>query len=240
MEWSKLVSRNLLILGSVLLLIGRCGQAQTGTSAVGGTVTDAQGRAVAGAKVTLKSVATNAARSVESTNNGTYLFDLITPGGYRIEVEANGFNKTVVDNVQALIGKQTETNVQLSVGQISQTVEVRASLSDALINTQDASLGNVFDSNQISQLPLEGRNVVDLLSLQPGATHEGYVTGSRADQSEYSGHWNGSTCSFHVTLESQQSLETHERGTRRVHGTTRTNKPAAFTGASISKDTSAP
>lgn len=183
MEWSKLVARNLLILGFVFLLIGTRAQAQTGTSAVGGTVTDAQGKAVAGAKVTLKSVATNAARSLESTNNGTYLFDLITPGGYLIEVEARGFNKTVVDNVQALIGKQTETNVQLSVGQISQTVEVRASLSDALINTQDASLGNVFDSNQISQLPLEGRNVVDLLSLQPGATHEGYVTGSRADQS---------------------------------------------------------
>src|SRR6266481_3854460 len=183
MEWSKLFNRNHLILSFALLLIATCAQAQTGTSAVGGTVTDAQGKAVAGAKVTLTSIATNATRSVESMNTGTYLFDLITPGVYRIEVEARGFNKTLVDNVQALIGKQTETNVQLSVGQISQTVEVRASLQDALINTQDASLGNVFDSNQISQLPLEGRNVVDLLSLQPGATHEGYVTGSRADQS---------------------------------------------------------
>src|SRR5207245_5949707 len=51
------------------------------------------------------------------------------------------------------------------------------------INTQDASLGNVMETSQISQLPLEGRNLVDLLSLQPGSTREGYVTGSRADQS---------------------------------------------------------
>src|SRR6202007_2902446 len=52
-----------------------------------------------------------------------------------------------------------------------------------VINTQDASLGSVFETNQISQLPLEARSVLDLLSLQPGSTREGYVTGARADQS---------------------------------------------------------
>jgi hypothetical protein len=111
------------------------------------------------------------------------LFDLISPADYRVEVEAKGFNKTVIDNVRALIGRPTETNVQLSVGAMSQVVEVRASLQDAVINTQDASLGNVIESIQITQLPLEARNLVDLLSLQPGSTREGYVTGSRADQS---------------------------------------------------------
>ncbi len=71
----------------------------------------------------------------------------------------------------------------MDVGTVSQTVEVSISGANALINTQDASLGNVLENNQISQLPLEGRNLVDLLSLQPGATREGYVTGARADQS---------------------------------------------------------
>ncbi len=158
-------------------------QSQTGTSAISGIVSDQQGKGVPGAKVTITNIATNATRSVESTNTGAYVFDLIAPGDYRLEVEAKGFSKTVIDNVRALIGKQTETNVQMSVGAISQVVEVRASLQDSVINTQDASLGNVFDSSQISQLPLEGRNVSDLLSLQPGTTQEGYVTGSRADQS---------------------------------------------------------
>ena len=158
-------------------------QSQTGTSAISGIVSDQQGKGVPSAKVTITNIATNATRSVESTNTGAYVFDLIAPGDYRLEVEAKGFSKTVIDNVRALIGKQTETNVQMSVGAISQVVEVRASLQDSVINTQDASLGNVFDSTQISQLPLEGRNVSDLLSLQPGTTQEGYVTGSRADQS---------------------------------------------------------
>jgi hypothetical protein len=156
---------------------------QTGTSSIGGTITDQQGGAVPGARVTLTNVATNVTRSVESTNTGWYVFDLIAPGDYRLEIEAKGFNKTVLNNVLALIGKQTERNVQLSIGAVNQVVEVSISDQAALINTQDASLGNVFDQSQISQLPLEGRSLVDLLSLQPGATQEGYVTGSRADQS---------------------------------------------------------
>ena len=157
--------------------------AQTGTSSVRGTVTDPQRRPVAGASVTLINVATNGKRAMETTSNGEYVFDLITPGDYRLEVEAKGFNKQILDNVKALIGKPTESNVELGIGLVSQTVEVRISDQASLINTQDASLGNNIESNQITQLPLEGRNVVDLLSLQPGATREGYVTGARADQS---------------------------------------------------------
>ena len=177
------MKRNSLVCLVVLVLSVSCAWAQTGTSSIAGTITDPQGRAVPAAKVTLTNVATNAKRSVLSTNTGSYIFDLITPGDYRVEIEAKGFNKTVLDNVQALIGKQTDNNVQLSLGAMSQIVEVSISAQSVLINTQDASLGNVFDSNQITQLPLEGRNVSDLLSLQPGATQEGYVTGSRADQS---------------------------------------------------------
>jgi hypothetical protein len=182
MKWSSM-KRNLLTGFVVLLLAVGCAWAQTGTSSVVGTITDPQGRPVAAAKVTLINVATNATRSTQSSGTGAYLFDLIAPADYRLEVEAKGFNKQVVDNVRALIGKQTESNVQLSVGAMSQVIEVRASGQEALINTQDASLGNVFESSQISQLPLEGRNLASLLSLQPGATREGYVTGARADQS---------------------------------------------------------
>ena len=126
---------------------------------------------------------TNAQRTTETTAAGAYVFDLITPADYRVEVEAAGFRKFLADNAKALIGKQTELNVHLEVGAVSQTVEVSISSTAALINTQDASLGNVLESNQITQLPLEGRNLGDLLSLQPGATREGYVTGARADQS---------------------------------------------------------
>ena len=155
---------------------------QTGTSTVRGTVTDQHGRVVAGATVTLTNVATNAGRTTKSTDTGSYVFDLITPADYRLQVEAKGFRKRIVDNVKALIGKPTESNVQLEVGAQTEVVEVQASAQEAIINTQDATLGNNFESIQITQLPLEARTVSDLLSLQPGATKEGYVTGARADQ----------------------------------------------------------
>ena len=156
---------------------------QTGTSTVRGTVSDQQGRVVAGAAVTLTNTATNAVRTTKTTDAGIFVFDLITPADYRLEVEAKGFRKKIVGNVKALIGKQTESNVQLEVGASTEVVEVQASAQEAIINTQDATLGNNFESIQITQLPLESRNLVDLLSLQPGSTREGYVTGARADQS---------------------------------------------------------
>lgn len=181
MKRALLISNVAVLACAVILATSLLGQ--TGTSAISGIVTDQQGKAVPGAKVTLTNIATNASRSTQSTGTGAYVFDLITPGDYRLEIDAKGFSKTILDNVRALVGKPTEANVQLTVGTMNQVVEVSISAHDVVINTQDASLGNVFDSNQISQLPLEGRSVVDLLSLQPGATQEGYVTGARADQS---------------------------------------------------------
>jgi len=157
--------------------------AQTGTSTIRGSVTDPAGGLVPGAKITITNTETNGARTTSSTDSGTYVFDLITPADYRVEVEAKGFKTKIVDHVQALIGKPTQADVHLEVGATNETVEVTATAQDVLINTQDATLGNNFVSQQITQLPLEARSVVDLLSLQPGSTREGYVTGARADQS---------------------------------------------------------
>lgn len=167
----------------VVLFTATLLSSQTGTSTIRGTVTDKQGRVVPAATITLTNTETNTVRSTKSTDTGSYVFDLITPADYRLEVEAKGFKKQLVQNVKALIGKPTESNVALDVGTVEETVEVRASSQEALVNTQDATLGNNFNSLQITQLPLEARNLVDLLSLQPGSTREGYVTGARADQS---------------------------------------------------------
>lgn len=156
---------------------------QTGTSSIRGTVTDASGSVVPGATVTLTNTQTNAVRTTKTGGEGTFVFDLITPSTYKVTVEATGFKQKVLDNVQALIGKPSTADVKLEVGAVNQVVEVSSTEQQALINTQDATLGNNFESLQITQLPLEARAVVDLLSLQPGATREGYITGARADQS---------------------------------------------------------
>jgi Carboxypeptidase regulatory-like domain len=176
---------NLSPLGAFLLFLLACPVAlgQSGASTVRGTVTDQKGDAVAGATVTLVNTETNTSRTQTASDAGTYVFDLITPGQYRVEAEATGFKKVVVTDVVALVAKPTEVNVALEVGNVAETVTVAATAGEVLINTQDASIGNNFVAQQITQLPLEARNVASLLTLQPGVTREGYVTGARADQS---------------------------------------------------------
>ncbi|HYL14047.1 MAG TPA: TonB-dependent receptor [Terriglobales bacterium] len=176
-------SLRVMVVALAVLIVAVPSFSQTGTSTIRGTITDPQGRVVPGATVTLTNVGTNAVRTTKSTETGAYTFDLIVPGTYRLQVESTGFRTKAVDNVRALVGKPTETNVQLDIGTKGEVVEVKSSVQDVLVNTQDASLGNVFINQQITQLPLEARNIVDLLSLQPGATREGYVAGARADQS---------------------------------------------------------
>lgn len=164
------------------LLLASLVSAQSGTSGVSGTVTDAQGQVVAGATVKLTSTSQNTQRTTTTDESGGFSFQSITPGTYSIEVESAGFKKTSVKDVQALVDKLTNLAIGLQVGEVTASVEVSAGGIENIVNTQDASLGNNFVSRQISQLPLEGRNVVDLLTLQPGVTNDGAVAGGRQDQ----------------------------------------------------------
>jgi hypothetical protein len=169
------------ILTIFLLIVPMSGQ--TGTSTVTGTISDQQNRVISGASLKLTNNATGSVRETTSNEAGIYNFEFLIPGEYKLEVAAKDFKKQTTSNVRALVGKRTETNVVMEVGAASETVEVTAAASSFLVNTEDATLGNNFVSEQITQLPLEAKNIVDLLSLQPGATREGYVTGARADQS---------------------------------------------------------
>ena len=183
-------SKNLLrgfVQGSItFVLLAFCAVAvlaQQGTSTVRGTVADPQGNVVANASVTLTNLGTGATRTTTTTNDGLYGFDFVAVGDYKLEVEAAGFKKKAVTDIHALIAKSTTVDIALEVGDVTETVTVSAGSAEALINRDDGTLGNNFVSKQITQLPLEGRNVANLLSLQPGATRDGAVAGARADQS---------------------------------------------------------
>ncbi|MEW6210645.1 MAG: carboxypeptidase-like regulatory domain-containing protein [Acidobacteriota bacterium] len=166
----------------MILMLSGTVPAQTGKSSVRGSVLDSKGQAVAGATVTLTSIETNAARAQTTNDSGAFVFDLISPGAYRLEVEATGFKKSVLAEVRALVDKPTSIDIQLEVGNVTESVTVSAGSTEILLNKQDATIGNNFQNVQITQLPLESRNVVALLSLQPGVAPDGTVTGSRADQ----------------------------------------------------------
>jgi len=160
-----------------------------------GTVSDQSGAVIPGAKVTLTNVDTGISRVTNSGSDGVYELLQVLPARYRLSVEAPGFRKYVRENIELLVNTPSTVNVVLEVGHATEVVSVSGEA--PLLNTADATLGNTFDEKQVLQLPIESRNVVDLLSLQPGVvftsnrpdidvdydTRSGAVNGARSDQS---------------------------------------------------------
>jgi hypothetical protein len=181
---SSVRDRFVLPLSVFLLTLLFCGSAfgQQSTSSVKGTIKDPQGAVVAGATVTLTNPETNQTRNATSNESGQFAFEGIQPGTYRIDIEAQGFKKAALNDVRALVAKSTDLEVNMEIGAVTETISVTVGAGEALVNTQDASLGNNFVAQQITQLPLNARNVANLLSLQPAVTPGGSVAGGRSDQ----------------------------------------------------------
>ncbi len=156
--------------------------AQSGTTGVSGTVVDQNSAAVSGATVTIINAETGFTRTVTTNDEGKFNFLSIPPATYRVEVEATNFKKVINSEVQGLVDKTIEVNIALEPGDVSATVTVTSNTIDSIINSQDATIGNNFVPEQITQLPTDLRRVADLLTLQPGVTREGYVAGGRSDQ----------------------------------------------------------
>src|ERR1041384_5668740 len=176
-------SVSLLVALVLLAVCATVGLAQQGTSAVRGVVKDPQGNVVPGASVTLTNLGTNLSRTTTTNDSGAYSFDFVQVGDYRLEVEAKGFKKALVNDIHALGANAATADVQLEIGNVSESVTVSSAPEEVLVNRDDATLGNNFINKQITQLPLEAKNVAALLTLQPGVTREGYVSGARSDQS---------------------------------------------------------
>jgi hypothetical protein len=154
--------------------------AQSGFSSISGQVSDPQGGAISGAAVRLRNSDRSLIRTQNTNSNGAYIFSALPPGIYSIEVEVAGFKRQDVNGIHAQVDQPTQLNHQLEIGEINLSITVTAEA--VRLNTQDATIGDNFETLQISQIPLESRNVLSLLSLQPAVTPDGYVSGSRADQ----------------------------------------------------------
>lgn len=151
--------------------------AQTGTSSLHGTVLDKSHATVAGAKVTLLNTALGLQREIVTPRSGEFEFLALSPGDYSLRVEKQGFSRYEKTGLQLLVNVPSTVNVTLQVGTVETTIEVSGQA--PVVNITDASLGIAFGENQVKALPLEGRNVPDLLTLQPGVAY----TGNRADTS---------------------------------------------------------
>src|SRR5216684_13477 len=172
-----------------------CGLAagQAATS-LRGTITDPSGSTVAGAKVVLANSESKTERTATTAEQGGYQFLFVPPGTYSLTVTATGFRLYKLTGVELLVNTPATINAQLKVGAAGEVVEVTGEA--PALNLVDSSLGNSFDQAQVQDIPLEGRNVPDLLSLQAGVaytgnrigdkdqdTRNGAVNGARSDQS---------------------------------------------------------
>ncbi len=170
-----------------LLLIASPILAQTETARLQGTVTDPQGAAVAGATITVTDETTNRAVTAQSDDEGLYAIPALPPSRYRIEVSAPNF-KTTRQEVTLEVQQVAVIDFALEIGAVSEIVTVT---SDApLVDAATSSIGEVIQGRQIVELPLNGRNLLELATLTPGVTRgqaDSDASGARGNAETFRG-----------------------------------------------------
>src|SRR5271165_809957 len=159
--------RSCFILALTFLLLSSVAFAQRDLGTLTGTVTDPSGAAVPNAKVTITEVSTGVSYEVTTSGGGEYIRPLLKPGTYTIKVEAAGFRAAEQKNIVITGGDRIGANIILTVGDVSQTLEVTAAA--PLLQTESAVQGVNLNSTQMEDLPLGGqRNFAYLARLSPG------------------------------------------------------------------------
>src|SRR5262249_42318710 len=148
------------------LLISICAHAQTtlGLSTLAGTVSDPLGAPVSSARITLIEKSKGLVRKAESATSGSFLFPSVIAGMYSVQVEKTGFNSETIENVEIDVAQQAFIPVELKVGDIKTSVTVRAPRA-AELSAESNSIGTLLDSDRVRELPLNGRNFLQLALL---------------------------------------------------------------------------
>src|ERR1700677_970786 len=133
-----------------------------------GTVSDKAGAVITGATVKVVSQATGLSRDAKTDDTGHYLIPLLPVANFTIRVEAQGFQTTEQKDLRLQVDEQRELNFSLAPASVSSTVEVNAT--EVAVETANPTLGQVITSEAVANLPLNGRNFVQLATLTPGTT----------------------------------------------------------------------
>ena len=141
------------------------------TSQIQGVVHDASGAAIGGAEVKATQTDTGVVRTVASSEDGTYVLSNLPLGPYRLEVSRAGFTTYVQTGIVLQVATNPTINVSLQVGAVTEQIQVEANA--ALVETQTTSVGTVIENQRILELPLNGRNPVELIQLAGGAIPAG-------------------------------------------------------------------
>lgn len=141
-------------------------QGVSGSASVAGTVTDTTGAVIPGASVVLLNVERGSEQEVSTNEAGNYAYPDITPGTYTVRVSSEGFQTREVTDLQVQVGQRAAVNVELEVGQVTEVVTVEAAA--VLLETESNAIGTVVDSERVNELPLNGRNFLELALLAGG------------------------------------------------------------------------
>src|SRR5262245_17491268 len=145
--------------------------AQAPSGDISGVVADPSGAIVPGVTVTLTNPATNAVRTALTNEAGLYVLRAIPPGVYNLRAELSGFRAVERKNIEVQVGSSNRIDVTLEIGEVNSIVEVLGGA--PVLQTETASIGTVIENRRIVELPLNGRNYLQLASLIPGATTNG-------------------------------------------------------------------
>jgi len=156
-----------LVLSVIVLAV--CASAQIQNGQFSGTVTDPSGAAIPNAKVTVTNTGTNLSVSTTTNQSGLYVAKELPVGTYKITAEAKGFKTITNNNVVLNAGTIERADFKMQLGQAREVVEVTGEV--ATVNTEDSKLANTVTSTQVENLPLNGRNVYDLIQMAPGAVN---------------------------------------------------------------------
>src|SRR5580692_2743799 len=158
--------------------------AQSTYGSISGTVTDPSGAAVAAVNVTLTNVGTAEKRSQTTGDNGQFTFVNLFQGNYRVDIEKQGFKHFARTGVVVEVQQDTHLDAALTLGQVSEVVEVTGET--PLIQTESSSLGQVVEQRKADELPLNGRNIFNLITVSPAAVAQGGSGGSPVGQNPFS------------------------------------------------------
>ena len=163
------ISARLVLVGLLTLSVASLVYGQA-TGSISGIVTDTTGSAVPNAKVTVTAPATGISRTATTSQGGEYIVPLLGVANYNIQVELQGFQSAKADDIRLQVDEHRELDFKLSPASVQTSVEVSATA--VAIQTADATLGQVITSQQVADLPLNGRDFVQLATLTPGVSQE--------------------------------------------------------------------
>ena len=155
-----------LILLGLIAALPLCAQ----NAEITGTVADQSGAVIAGAKVTVTNQATNTVREVETGETGNYTVPFLTPGIYNVRAELEGFSTATRTGVELQVGTAARINFAMEIGNITEQIEVVAT--GEMLATEGTAVGTVIENKRIVELPLNGRNYLQLVALSPNVTAE--------------------------------------------------------------------